>query len=71
MAETSSNENQPKESSSERLLKIAGVLDGWNVDSDGVDDMNIDFVEDEDIVEPEDDKRKVGSFQKRRSRKYF
>ena len=40
------NENQPKESSSERLLKIAGVLDGWNVDSDGVDDMNIDFVED-------------------------
>ena len=43
------NENQPKESSSERLLKIAGVLDGWNVDSDGVDDMNIDFVEDEDM----------------------
>ena len=42
-------ESQPKESSSERLLKIAGVLDGWNVDSDGVDDMNIDFVEDEDM----------------------
>ena len=42
-------ENQPKESSSERLLKIAGVLDGWNIDSDGVDGMDIDFVEDEDM----------------------
>jgi CRP/FNR family transcriptional regulator, cyclic AMP receptor protein len=43
------SESQPKESSSERLLKIAGVLDGWNVDSEGVDDMNIDFLEDEDM----------------------
>ena len=43
------NENQPKESSSERLLQIAGVLDGWNVDSEGVDNMNIDFVEDDDM----------------------
>ena len=37
---------EPK-SSSERLMEIAGVLDGWNIDASGVDDVN--FVEDEDM----------------------
>lgn len=43
-------EKKPKpnpKSSSEKLMEIAGVLDGWNVDTKGVDDVN--FVEDEDM----------------------
>ena len=39
----------PKESSSERLLEIAGVLDGWNIDTEGIDDADIKFVEDDDM----------------------
>jgi CRP-like cAMP-binding protein len=38
-----------RESSSERLLEIAGVLDGWKVDSDGIDELDIKFVEDDDM----------------------
>ncbi|MEC7984674.1 MAG: cyclic nucleotide-binding domain-containing protein [Myxococcota bacterium] len=38
---------EPPKSSSERLMEIAGVLDGWNIDASGVDD--VDFVEDEDM----------------------
>ena len=34
-------------SSSDRLMEIAGVLDGWRIDTKGVDDVN--FVEDEDM----------------------
>jgi CRP-like cAMP-binding protein len=37
----------PKASSSDRLMEIAGVLDGWKMDSRGVDDVQ--FVEDEDM----------------------
>ncbi len=39
----------PKESSSERLLEIAGVLDGWKIDTEGIDDADIKFVEDDDM----------------------
>ena len=41
------NESQPKSSSSDRLMEIAGVLDGWKMDASGVDDVK--FVEDEDM----------------------
>jgi CRP-like cAMP-binding protein len=34
-------------SSSSRLLQIAGVLDGWKIETDGVDD--VEFYEDEDM----------------------
>ena len=37
----------PKASSSDRLMEIAGVLDGWKMDASGVDDVK--FVEDEDM----------------------
>ena len=40
-------ESQPKASSSDRLMEIAGVLDGWKMDASGVDDVK--FVEDEDM----------------------
>ena len=41
-------ENSPsKASSSDRLMEIAGVLDGWKMDASGVDDVK--FVEDEDM----------------------
>ena len=43
------NEPAPKESSSERLLEIAGVLDGWKIDTEGIDDADIKFVEDDDM----------------------
>ena len=39
--------SQPKASSSDRLMEIAGVLDGWKMDASGVDDVK--FVEDEDM----------------------
>ena len=38
---------KPKQSSSDRLMEIAGVLDGWKMDSSGVDD--VEFVEDDDM----------------------
>ena len=38
-----------KETSSERLLEIAGVLDGWKIDTEGIDDADIKFVEDDDM----------------------
>jgi CRP-like cAMP-binding protein len=49
MRKRQENNIKPKESSSERLLKIAGVLDGWNLDAnlDEVDD--VEFFEDEDM----------------------
>ena len=37
----------PQASSSDRLMEIAGVLDGWKMDASGVDDVK--FVEDEDM----------------------
>ena len=40
-------DSQPKASSSDRLMEIAGVLDGWKMDASGVDDVK--FVEDEDM----------------------
>jgi CRP-like cAMP-binding protein len=40
-------ETAPKASSSDRLMEIAGVLDGWKMDASGVDDIK--FVEDEDM----------------------
>lgn len=39
--------NSPTASSSDRLMEIAGVLDGWKMDASGVDDIK--FVEDEDM----------------------
>ena len=40
-------QKEPPKSSAERLMEIAGVLDGWNIDTHGIDDVN--FVEDEDM----------------------
>lgn len=40
-------EQTPTASSSDRLMEIAGVLDGWKMDTSGVDDIK--FVEDEDM----------------------
>ena len=39
--------SKTKASSSDRLMEIAGVLDGWKMDASGVDDIK--FVEDEDM----------------------
>ena len=39
--------SQTKASSSDRLMEIAGVLDGWKMDASGVDD--VEFIEDEDM----------------------
>ena len=38
---------EKKGSSSDRLMEIAGVLDGWKMDTSGVDD--VEFIEDEDM----------------------
>ena len=46
------------ESSAIRLMKIAGVLDGWQVDSDGVND--IEFVVDEDMKRTIEARKKLG-----------
>ena len=43
----SSKKQAPTQSSSDRLMEIAGVLDGWKMDSSGVDD--VEFVEDDDM----------------------
>lgn len=40
-------QNATQASSSDRLMEIAGVLDGWKMDASGVDDVK--FVEDEDM----------------------
>lgn len=40
---------EPKESSADRLLRIAGVLDGWDVKADDIDDTDIQLYEDEDM----------------------
>ena len=40
---------EPKESSTDRLLRIAGVLEGWDVQADGIDDADIQLYEDEDM----------------------
>jgi len=36
-------------SSSERLLKIAGVLDGWDIKQDDIEDLDVEFLEDDDM----------------------
>lgn len=38
-----------KETEADRLMKIAGVLDGWEVTASGIDKMDIKLVEDEDM----------------------
>ena len=38
-----------KESEADRLMKIAGVLDGWDVSASGIHDKDIEFVEDDDM----------------------
>jgi len=40
---------QPKGSSSERLLKIAGVLDGWNIQEEDIENLDVEIYEDEDM----------------------
>ena len=40
---------EPKESSTDRLLRIAGVLEGWDVQTEGIDDADIQLYEDEDM----------------------
>ena len=42
-----SKKQKPTASSSDRLMEIAGVLDGWKMDASGVDKVK--FVEDEDM----------------------
>ena len=39
----------PKANSSERLLKIAGVLDGWNIQEDDLEDLEVELYEDDDM----------------------
>ena len=46
------------ESSAIRLMKIAGVLDGWKMDSEGIDD--IEFVVDEDMKRTREARKKRG-----------
>jgi len=38
-----------RESEADRLMKIAGVLDGWDVSASGIHDKSIKLVEDEDM----------------------
>jgi CRP-like cAMP-binding protein len=40
---------KPKGSSSERLLKIAGVLDGWNIQEEDIENLDVELYEDEDM----------------------
>ena len=42
-----SSQTEQKSSSSDRLMEIAGVLDGWKMDTRGID--NVEFVEDDDM----------------------
>jgi len=44
---SSAKTKEPPQSSSDRLMEIAGVLDGWKMDASGVDD--VEFVEDDDM----------------------
>ena len=45
--DASAPQKEKKGSSSDRLMEIAGVLDGWKMDTSGVDD--VEFIEDEDM----------------------
>jgi len=56
-ADSSAQVRKKKEISSDDILKLAGVLDGWSVDSNALE-TNIRFVEDEDMRRTREARRK-------------